>query len=228
MEFLLAYGSAFWIGILTSISPCPLATNIAAISYIGRRLDRPRLVLVTGLLYTLGRTLAYGVLAVFIVSSLLSMVEVSNFLQRHINRILGPLLVLTGMVLLELLPLNFSGIGFGDALQKRVDAMGLGGAVLLGIVFALAFCPVSAALYFGSLIPLSLKHESRLILPCLYGIGTALPVLAVAVPLSFGARSIGAVYNRLATLERWGRIGTGIVFILVGIELTLVYVFQVL
>lgn len=225
---LLAYGSALWIGILTSLSPCPLATNIVAISYIGRRMDRPRLVMATGALYTLGRTLAYTALAALIVSSLLSMVEVSNFLQRHINRILGPLLVLTGMVLLELIPLTFSGIGLGDSLQKRVEAMGLGGAVLLGILFALAFCPVSAALYFGSLIPLSLHHESRFLLPGLYGVGTAMPVIAVAVPLSFSARSIGKIYNRLTSLEYWGRMVTGIIFILVGIYLTSIYVFRVL
>ncbi len=154
--FLTAAASALWLGILTSISPCPLATNIAAISFIGRRVSNPRRVFFTGLLYALGRIAAYVVLGIIIVASLLSSSEISLFLQKYLNRVLGPILILVGMVLLELIPLRLPGGGFGDGFQRRAERFGMWGAAVLGFVFALSFCPLSAALFFGSLIPLYL------------------------------------------------------------------------
>ena len=152
-EFIVGVGSALWLGVLTSISPCPLATNIAAISYIGRKVGNARHVFLTGLLYTLGRTLAY---------------------------------------------------------------------------VALAFVLVSAALFFGSLVPLSLQLSSRVTLPALYGIGTALPVLVFAVLLATSAQSVGRAYNALAKIEWWARMLTGGIFILVGIYFSLAFVFGVI
>ena len=138
--------TAVWLGLLTSISPCPLATNIAAISYIGRRVNSPRQVLLSGALYTLGRTLAYIVLGAFLVASVLSVSQLSMFLQKYMNKLLGPLLIVVGMFLLDLIQLNTSGAGMNEGLRRRVDALGLWGALPLGVVFALTFCPVSAAL----------------------------------------------------------------------------------
>ena len=225
MELVLAHVTAFWLGILTSITPCPLATNIAAVSYIGRRVDSPRSVLWAGGLYALGRTLSYVGLAVIVVSSVMSMTEVSVFLQKHMNRLLGPILIVAGMFLLELLTLSLPAMGIGARMQKRVESWGIWGACALGMLFALSFCPVSAAMYFGSLIPISLRYESRFTLPFVYGIGTALPVLAVAVALGLGARYIGTVFDKLTAIERWARTITGVVFIIVGIYYTLIYIF---
>ena len=163
--FIIAAGSAFWLGVLTSISPCPMATNIAAISYIGRRMGNSRQVFLTGLLYTLGRTFAYMGLAFVIVASVLSVPQISLFFQKYMHLVLGPILIIVGMFLLRLIQLNVGGGGISEKLQKRVDAIGIWGAFLLGIVFALSFCPVSAALYFGSLIPLSFKVNSSIALP---------------------------------------------------------------
>ena len=173
--------SALWLGILTSISPCPLATNIAAISYIGRRVGSPRQVLLSGMLYALGRSLAYLALGMLLVASVLSIPQLSLFLQKYMNKLLGPILIVVAMFLLGLIQLNITGPGVSDTMQKRVDALGMWGALVLGILFALTFCPVSAALFFGSLIPLSVKVGSGVALPGVYGIGTALPVLAFAV-----------------------------------------------
>lgn len=227
-EFIIAAGSAFWLGILTSISPCPLATNIAAISYIGRRMGNSRQVFLTGLLYTLGRTLAYLGLAIVLVASVLSVPQISLFLQKYMNLVLGPILIVVGMFLLQLIQLNMGGGGVNEGLQKRVDAMGIWGALLLGVVFALSFCPVSAALYFGSLIPLSLKVNSSVALPVLYGIGTALPVMVFAVILALSAQSVGKAYNILAKIEWWARIITGWIFILLGVWFSLKYIFEVI
>ncbi len=223
----LAAASAFWLGVLTSISPCPFATNLAAISFVGRRLGNPRLVLLGGALYTLGRALAYGILGMLLVSSLLNAPFVAHLLQKYLNQVLGPLLIVTGMFLLELLSLGRGGRGVFAGLQERVGRHGVWGALALGFLFALSFCPISAALFFGSLIPLAVAEESGVLLPAVYGIGTGLPVLVVALVAALGAKSLGTAFRKLSAFEKWARRITGIAFIGVGIYLTLVYVFAV-
>jgi cytochrome c-type biogenesis protein len=219
--------SAMWLGLLTSISPCPLATNIAAISYIGKQADRPRTVLLTGTLYTLGRALTYVILGVLLVASLLSVPQLSNSLQHYMNKILGPVLVLVGMFLLDLLRLPGLGGAADSRLSERLGRSGPWGALLLGMLFALSFCPTSAALFFGSLIPLSIKWESAVTLPSLYGIGTALPVFMFAVLVAAGAKSVASVFHKLSAVEVWARRLTGVVFVVVGIYLSAIHIFHV-
>ena len=227
-ELLLLAASALWLGILTSVSPCPLATNVAAISFIGRRLESPRWVLVSGLLYTAGRVLTYTVLGVLLVSSLLSAPSAALILQKYMNQILGPVLILIGMLLLEIISLGSFGSGLAARLQKRADRWGVLGALLLGVVFALSFCPVSAALFFGSLITIAVKAKSGILLPAVYGIGTGLPVLAFAILIAAGARSLAKVFDKVTAFERWARRVTGVVFLGIGIYYTLAYVFRVM
>ncbi len=227
-ELIISISSAIWLGILTSISPCPLATNIAAISYIGKRVQRPVMVMSTGLLYTAGRSAAYLILGVLIVSSALSTPVLARFLQKYMNEILGPILIITGLFLLEVLRFSFHGMNLGGRMQEKADQWGPWGALPLGFVFALSFCPVSAALFFGSLIPLALKSSSGLIIPSMYGIGTALPVFIFAVLIALGARSIGNVFNKVTQIEKWARFITGMIFICVGIYFCLVYIFRLI
>jgi len=217
----LAAGSALWLGILTSISPCPLATNIAAVSYVGRRVGSTRPVLLSGALYTAGRTLAYVALGAAAVWSLMSVVEVLSFLQGGFHRGLGPLLIVVGLLLLGVIKLKLPGFGVSNELQERVDRWGVWGAGLLGIVFALSFCPVSAGLFFGSLVPLAAERGSPFLLPTLYGIGTALPVAVFAVLLAVGAGWLGEALDRVQSFEVWARRVTAVVFIGVGVYETL-------
>jgi hypothetical protein len=217
----LAVGSALWLGILTSISPCPLATNIAAVSYVGRQIGSARAILLSGALYTAGRTIAYTALGAAAVWSLISMVAVSGFLQSTFHRLLGPLLIVVGLLLLGVFKLSLPGAGFSDRLQRRVDRSGVWGAGLLGIVFALSFCPVSAGLFFGGLLPLAVDNGSPVLLPALFGIGTALPVAVFAVLLAAGVSWLGSALDKVQTLERWARPLTALVFIGVGIFETL-------
>jgi len=217
----LAVGSALWLGILTSISPCPLATNIAAVSYVGRRVGSRRAVLLSGGLYTVGRSFAYLVLGAAAVWSLMSMVTVSSFLQGTFHRLLGPLLIAVGLLLLGVFEFALPNLIANENLQKKVDHAGVWGAGLLGIVFALSFCPVSAGLFFGSLVPLAVDRSSPLLLPFVYGLGTALPVAVFAVLLAAGAGWVGAAIDRVQVFERWARRVTAIVFIAVGIYETL-------
>jgi len=225
MAPLIAIGTAFWLGVMTSISPCPLATNIAAISFTSRKIGSVSRVLGAGLLYTLGRMTAYALLGTALVQGLLAAPAISHLLQKYLNLLMGPLLILVAMVLLDLLDFKpRRGTAVGAGMQARVEKAGLAGALppLLGFVFALAMCPVSAAIFFGSLLPLALQSGSGLLLPSVYGIATGLPVLAFALMLAFGANRVGRAYDQLVRFECWAQRVTGAVFLAVGLYMTVV------
>lgn len=213
-----ALGAALSLGVVTSISPCPLATNIVAISFVGNRVGSAAGVAASGLLYTLGRMVAYSALGALLVSSILSVPDAAQFLDRTMNRLLGPILLVAGVALLLASRVRLGGGGVPEKMKLRVEKAGVWGALLLGIVFALSFCPVSAALFFGSLVPLALEHQSRMAVPALYGIGTAVPVLAFTVLLASGSPWLGRTYTGLAKAEPWIRGATALVFIAVGIR----------
>jgi cytochrome c-type biogenesis protein len=249
VAYLLYVAAALYLGVLTSISPCPLATNIAAISYIGRKVESSRLVIHAGLLYTLGRCLLYLGLAALLTTTALSIPAVSIFLQKYMHLVLGPIFLLLGMFLVGLITVTSGGTMMSEGMQKRVDAMGIWGALLLGVLFAVSFCPASAVWFFGLValimgseagaitgvlaqIGISLPEASlpagTLVLPLIYGIGTALPVLVVAVLLAYSAQAVGKTYNVLSKVEWWARMITGWLFVLVGIYFSLRYVFEVI
>ena len=227
MEGLLL-GSALWLGILTSVSPCPLATNIAAVSFISHRLTRRDTVFLSGILYTIGRSFTYVVLGVLIVKALADVPILSDFLQRYVNKILGLVLILVGMVLLDLLRIPLSLPSVSEKFARELIARGAIGSLLLGVLFALAFCPVSAALFFGGLIPIAVKAKSGIWLPLIYGIGTGLPVLFFASLVATGAGYISTLYSRITKVEYYTKKATGIVFVLVGIYYTMAYIFEVI
>ncbi|MBD3297803.1 MAG: sulfite exporter TauE/SafE family protein [candidate division Zixibacteria bacterium] len=223
--WLVAAGTALWLGFLTSISPCPLATNIAAISYIGKEVKQPRAALWRGMCYTLGRVVAYVGLSAILVSAVLAVPDVALFLQNDLNKVLGPLLVVVGLVLLNVIRLPvFSSGTLTARMQGKFTRVGLFGALLLGVVFGLSFCPISAALFFGSLIPLSLEQSSPVMLPLLYGLGTAFPVVLFAIVLVFAAHLVGRMFNAVSLIERWARPATGIIFVVVGLYFCKEYV----
>ena len=220
-----AIATALWLGILTSISPCPLATNIAAVSYVARRVERPWQVLLSSATYSLGRAAAYATVSAVVVLGLLSVPGLSQLLQRYMNKLLGPLLVLASMYLLDLLGSGLSTTAGSDGLRKRAAEGGPWGAALLGALFALSFCPVSAALFFGSLVPLALLHGSHVVLPVVYGLGTALPVALLAIVAASGTKALSSVLRRVGTFDAWARRATGIVFLAVGVYLSVRFVF---
>ena len=221
-EPLIAILSALWLGILTSINPCPLATNIAAISFLSKRIARARFVFWSGVFYTLGRMAAYAIVGFIIIYSLLSVPVTANFLQKYMNKALGPILVIAGLFLLGILKFNIKGLSISKNKQDSLAQSGLKGPFVLGFIFALSFCPSSAAIFFGSLIPLSLSPKFGLILPFVYGIGTGLPVLLFSVFIALGIESASRWFHKVAKVEIYARKITGIIFILVG----LYYVFN--
>jgi len=165
--------------------------------------------------------LVYIVIAVLAVASLLSLPEVSFFLETNMHKIIGPLLIIVGIILLDLLPISFSTSFLSNSLQDRAGRWGIWGSGLLGVVFALSFCPLSAALFFGSLIPLAVDGKSAVLMPSAFGIGTALPVVVLALVIAFGVKSLGKFFDRLTQLEKWVRKATAFIFIAAGLYLLL-------
>jgi cytochrome c biogenesis protein CcdA len=218
---------AVWLGILTSISPCPLATNIAAISFVGRESGKTWGILAAGSLYAMGRAFVYTVIGWAVTASLLSAPGASVWLQRNVILFVGPLLVLVGMVLTGLTSFQFdTGANFERA-RSAVSKWGLLGSFFMGMLFALSFCPVSAALFFGSLIPLAAANGSPVAFSALYGIGTAIPVIVFTVAMIFGAKSLSGLFRSVSVTERKVRTVTGLVIMAVGMYYTLKYVYKV-
>ncbi len=238
--------AALYLGVLTSISPCPLATNIAAISYVGRKVNHPRAVFAAGMLYTLGRCVLYLGLAVLLSTTALAIPMVSIFLQKYMHQVLGPIFLLLGMFLVGLISISTGGRGVSEAMQNRVDALGIWGAFFLGLLFAVSFCPTSAAWFFGLValimgsdsgaissvlervgisLPGAVLPGSTTVLPLVYGIGTAVPVLLVTVLLVVSAKSVGKAYQALAKTEWVARMLTGWIFVGLGVWFSLKYIF---
>ena len=211
--------TAFLLGLLTALSPCPLATNIAAIGYIGKHIESRRGVFVQGLLYTLGRTVAYtllGVVLIIVVRSGASVFGIQKFIATYGEMMLPPTLLLIGLFMLFGDRLRLPSLGMGDR-GERLARRGGVGALLLGVLFALAFCPTSGVFYFGMLIPMSATATMGYLLPVLFALATALPVLIVAWILAFSAGQIGVVYGKMQAIQRWLNIVVGVLFIGIGI-----------
>jgi cytochrome c biogenesis protein CcdA len=225
-EIFIGVASALWLGILTSISPCPLASNVAAISFLSKKIAHPALVFISGLAYTLGRMVSYTILGWIIISSLLSVPQAAQFLQKYMGKALGPLLILTGLILLEIITIRLPGVSLSQKHHNKLAESGAPGAFLLGFILALAFCPISAALYFGSLIPLAINSKSGIVLLFIYGIGTGLPVLVFAVAIALGVTSLSHWFHRITRLEYYTRKITGVVFILVGLYYAGIYILR--
>jgi cytochrome c-type biogenesis protein len=225
---LIALVSALWLGILNAISPCQLATNVAAVSFISSDSSQKNRVLASGLLYAFGRILSYVIMGAFITLGFLSSSLISLFLQKQINEILGPIMILLGLVLIGWFGKGIM-ISFGTAkLQKKVESKrSIFWAVPLGTLFALSLCPVSAGLFFGALIPLALAQESPFLLPAVYGIGSALPVIFFTVTMAFASSYFGKLFDRLTVIELWIRRIAGTAFILVGIYYSLQYIYGI-
>ena len=223
----LTFTSAIWLGILTAISPCPLATNIAAISFIGRKAGQKDHVLGSGFLYSLGRTAAYVILGLIITGGMLGRADLSRFLQKYMNEALGPIMIILGLVLLGWIGSSASMTLGTETLKSKAEKGSIIWALPIGSLFALSFCPVSAGLFFGGLIPLALKQESIFLIPIVYGIGTALPVVIFAFIMAYSSSFLGKAFNVLTHIEVWVRRIAGAAFILAGIYYCLTHIYGV-
>jgi len=217
--------SALLLGLITAISPCPMATNIAAIAYVSRRVKERRYAVISGALYTLGRMFSYSILGILIIVGGLEIPGLASFLQDFGEQVLGPLLIVVGVIMLTInrIPLSLGG-GKLSSIGEKVANRGMIGGFLLGALFALAFCPYSAVLFFGILIPLGLKSTGGVALPAVYAIGTGLPVLVFGTLISLGVAKVSNWLNAVTRVEKIIRVAVSIIFIGVGIYLVVLWI----
>jgi len=211
----LPFVSALALGLLTAISPCPLATNISAIGYIGKDLTKRNRIFYNGLVYTLGRTFSYTLLA-FVLYFGADQFKISGLFQQYGEKIIGPLLIVIGIFMLGILRVNFPAF---NKLTKRIEnrkRFNYWDVFLLGLVFALAFCPYSGVLYFGMLIPLTVS-TSGLHLPVVFAIATGLPVILFAWLIAYSVSGMGLVFNKIKAFEFWFRKVVAVLFIGIGV-----------
>ncbi len=208
--------TAFVLGLMTAISPCPLATNITAVGFISRDIKNRNRVFINGLLYTLGRALSYTIIPLIIFFGA-DQFKFSGFFQLYGEKILGPFLILIGLIMLDVFKVNFPGTGNIISVMEKKVKWGYFDAVLLGIVFAIAFCPYSGVLFFGMLVPLTISSPSGLYLPVVYVFDTGIPVIVFAWFLAFAVSGIGNVYNKIKVFELWFRRCVAVLFVVVGI-----------
>ena len=211
--------TAFLLGLLTAISPCPLATNITAIGFISKDIGNRNKIFLGGLLYTLGRVVAYTVLGIILISILKegsSMFSLQKGISKYGEILIAPVLIFVGVFMLfgdrlNLPKFGFSGTGKAEKLKGNL------GSLLLGVLFALAFCPTSGLFYFGMLIPMSAAEPGGYLLPIVYAVATGLPVILVAWVLAYSVAGIGKFYNRIQVFQKWFNSVVAVLFIAVGI-----------
>jgi len=214
--------SALVLGFMTSISPCPLATNITAIGFISKDIDNRNRVFINGILYTLGRAITYTAIALVLYLGA-DQFKFSGFFQQYGEKILGPLLIIIGLFMLDIIKLKFPGMNGLTSKMENKSRWSYFDAILLGMLFALAFCPYSGVLYFGMLVPMTISSASGLYLPVLFAIATGIPVIIVSWILAYTLSGIGGFYNKIKSFEIWFRRVIAILFIIVGIY----YIFRV-
>ena len=209
--------TALILGLMTAISPCPLATNITAIAYIGKEIGDKRRIFLNGIIYTLGRIISYTLVGLIIYYGA-SRLDISIFFQKYLNRFLGPLLIIIGLFMLDIFRFNKTGGGkWISRIEEKINAGRSWGAFLLGLLFALAFCPYSGMIYFGMLIPITISSASGLYLPVIFAIATGLPVIIMAWLLAYTVRGVGNFYRNLKIFELWFRRIVAVIFILIGL-----------
>lgn len=209
--------SAFILGLMTAIAPCPLATNISATAFIARHVTDKRRVLLSGVLYTLGRAVSYTAIGWLIYFGA-GKFQIARIFQSYGERILGPVLILLGLILLGAIPLRFlDKLSPSDAMSERLAKGGIWGALALGLIFALAFCPYSGALFFSMLVPMTMQENGGLLMPVIFAIGTGIPVIVFTYLIVFSVQRVGVYFSALQRVEKWMRYAAGGVFILAGL-----------
>jgi len=208
--------SALALGLMTAISPCPLATNITAIGFISKDIENRNRVFVNGLLYTLGRAITYTGIALIIFLGA-DQFKFSRFFQRYGEKFIGPLLIIIGLFMLDVIKIKFPGVSGLTSKMQNKTRWGYFDAILLGLVFALAFCPYSGVLYFGMLVPMTVASAYGLYLPVVFAIATGIPVIIFAWVIAYAVSGIGGVYQKVKSFELWFRRIIAVLFILVGI-----------
>lgn len=208
--------TAFLLGVLTSISPCPLATNITAVAFISKDIKTPKYTILSGLFYTLGRGISYTLLATLIYFGLSSF-KISSIFQGWGDKVLGPVLIIIGLIMFDVIKINLKTGNKTEKIKLWLSNKGYLSSLALGMLFAFAFCAYSGALFFGVLIPLILKSTSGLLLPSIFALGTGLPVIIFSFLIAYSLKTVSRVFQSVQKVEKWLRYGVAAIFILTGL-----------
>ena len=215
--------TAFALGLLTAVSPCPLATNITATAYISKDVKSKKAVIWSGFLYTLGRAISYSFIGLILFWGA-SKFHIARFFQSKGEMFLALILIVVGLIMLNVIKLNLLGkSNLTERLSEKIKGKGQWASLLLGMIFALAFCPYSGALYFGMLIPMTIANADGLYLPIIFAFGTGLPVMIFSFLLAFSVAKLGTAFNAIRKVEIVMRYLAGVVFILAGIYYILIF-----
>ena len=208
--------TAFILGLMTAISPCPLATNITAVGFISKDIESRNRVFINGIVYTLGRVFSYTILAIILMYSA-DQFALKSFFQIYGEKFIGPVMIIIGLFMLDVIKINFPGLsGITEKMGKKGFAR-YWDVFLIGIVFALAFCPYSGVLYFGMLIPLTISSSEGALLAIVFALATGIPVILFAWLIAYTVSGVGSAYNRIKVFEKWFRKVVAVLFIAVGI-----------
>ncbi len=231
---------AFTLGLWTAVQPCPMTANVAAVVWLGRRAESVRGGVLAALLFVAGQTIAYVSLSWLVLGGIAASWRLSAFLQQHVNEFLGPAWIIAGMVLLGLiefrLPRFPSPLPPGEGQGVRADSCATRGvpkisswsALPLGIVLAMAFCPVTAVLFFVNLVTIARSGSSHVVYPLVYAIGASLPVAGLALLLGTGSRWLGTAFDSAQRMHWWLNRAAGVVLLAVGVYYALRFDFAVL
>ena len=216
--------SAFILGLMTAISPCPLATNITATAFISKNITSKKKVFFSGILYSFGRAFSYTVIGLILYFGA-STFHIARFFNQNGEKYLGPILIIIGLVMLNVIRLDFlNKTNFSEKLSHKFKDKGLLGSFMIGLIFALAFCPYSGALFFGILIPMTIASADGLYFPIIFAFGTGLPVILFTYLLAFTAGTVGVFYKKITKIEKVMRYIAGVVFIITGVYYVLIFI----
>jgi len=211
-----AFLSAFLLGLLVTLAPCPFAANIAAVGYLARE-NKGAVAWRGGLYFTAGRALSYTLIATLIFFGA-SAFSVAGVFQGWGDKVIGPVFILLGLVVAGVIKIDLpSGSQKLAALKSRLAARGGWGAFFLGVLLALAICPYSGAIFFGALMPLVMKSAAGLVLPLFFAAGASLPVAVFAVLIAVGSNRLGAAMGAVQKAEQPMRYLAGVTMILAGL-----------
>jgi cytochrome c-type biogenesis protein len=215
--------AAFALGLLTAVSPCPLATNITATAFISKNITSKRKVVLSGLLYTFGRVFSYTLIGALIYFGL-SKFQVAKLFKGNGEKFIGPIMIVIGLIMLDVIKLNFGKTNnLTNQLSEQFKTKGLLGSFLMGALFAMAFCPYSGALFFAMLIPMTLASDLGLVLPVVFSIGTGLPVILFALVIAYSMEKLSYYFKMVTQIEKIMRKVAGITFLLTGLYYINIY-----
>ncbi|MCK1998340.1 sulfite exporter TauE/SafE family protein [Psychrobacillus psychrodurans] len=211
---------ALLLGLIGAVAPCQLTGNMSAITFYGNRTVQMK--------SNWGEIVSFiaGKVVVFSLIGMLAWMFGQSFETKMteyfpiFRQLIGPLMIVTGLVLIGILKLVF--LNRLSTYIPMVLKEGKFGSFMLGASFSLAFCPTMFVLFFVWLMPTVVSTSYGFILPAAFGIATSIPLILLFVFIwLFDAKrlimknsmKIGGIIQKIA----------GVILIIIGVFDTITY-----